>query len=183
MNQTDLSIYNNSWYKPGPVLKRIAWNYVNLLFFKNGLFPVYGLKRILLRLFGAKIGKGVVIKLFVNIKYPWFLSIADYTWIGENVWIDSLAQITIGKNACISQGVLLLSGNHNYSKITFDLMLKPIVIEDGVWLGANSIVTGGVVCGSHSVLSVASVASTNLEAYTIYRGNPAVAVKGRTITN
>src|SRR6478672_5561364 len=99
---TELSTYNNSWYKPGSPIKRFFWHYINFIFFKSGWFPVYVFKTFLLRGFGASIGKGLVIKPFVNIKYPWFLKIGDDVWIGENVWIDSLAQITIGKNVCIS---------------------------------------------------------------------------------
>jgi putative colanic acid biosynthesis acetyltransferase WcaF len=179
--QTNLDKYDNSWYRPGSLLKRLSWYYVNLLFFKTGLFPFYRIKVFLLRCWGGRIGKGVLVKPFVNIKYPWFLEIGDHSWIGENVWIDNLDRIVIGKNVCISQGTLLLSGNHDYSKETFGLMLKPIHIEDGVWLGAGSMVTAGVTCSSHSVLAVNSVASSNMEAYTIYRGNPAVKVKARVI--
>lgn len=133
----------------------------------------------LLHLFGAKIGKGVVIKSGVNIKYPWNLSIGDYSWIGENVWIDNLVQVTVGSNVCISQGAMLLCGNHNYKRQTFDLIVKPIVIEDGVWVGAQSTVCPGVTMHSHSVLSVGSIASKDLMPFSIYRGNPAVKVVER----
>ncbi len=135
----------------------------------------------LLRLFGAQIGKGVVIKPGVNIKYPWKLSIGDYSWIGEKVWIDNLDQVTIGRHCCLSQEAMLLIGNHNYKLPTFDLMVAPITLEDGVWIGARSIVTGGVTCQSHSVLAINSVASLNLHQNGIYRGNPAEKVKERLI--
>ena len=79
----DLSCYNNSWYASGGSrLKRLIWYFINVLFFINPLNPISGLKVLLLRWFGAKIGKGVVIKPSVNIKYPWRLEIGDYTWIG-----------------------------------------------------------------------------------------------------
>lgn len=179
--QVDLSKYNNSWYKPGAVFKRIIWHYVNIIFFKGGLLPFYGLKTFLLRAFGAKVGKGVLIKPFVNIKYPWFLELGDHTWIGEDVWIDNLAKVVVGKNVCISQGALLLSGNHDFSSSTFDLILKPIIIEDAVWIGAKSIVCAGVTCGTHAVLSINSVASNSLEPFGIYKGNPALKIKEREI--
>ncbi len=182
MNKTDLSKYNNDWFDEGAgIIKRTLWYFTNSLFFINSLNPVSSIKVMLLRMFGAKIGKGVVIKPGVNIKYPWKLTIGDYTWIGERVWIDCLDTVTIGPNCCLSQGVLLLIGNHNYKKTTFDLMVAPITLEDGVWIGAGSIVTGGVTCGSHSVLAVQSVASSDMDAYSIYRGNPAVKVKERVI--
>lgn len=182
MNKVDFSVYDNSWYNPGgSSLKRVLWYFANILFLMNPLNPISSVKVRLLRCFGAKIGKGVVIKPSVNIKYPWNLSIGDYTWIGENVWIDNLVQVTIGSNVCVSQGAMLLCGNHNYKKSTFDLMVGKIVLEDGCWVGAQSVVCPGVTLHSHAVLGVASVANKNLDAYTIYQGNPAYMVRKRII--
>lgn len=171
--------YDNSWYNPGPFWKRMLWYFTNVLFFINPLIPFSGIKVRLLRLFGSQIERGVVIKPGVNIKYPWYLSIGDYTWIGENVWIDNLTHVTIGSNVCISQGAMLLCGNHDYKRPTFDLMVKPIVIEDGAWVGAQSTVCPGVTMHSHSVLAVGSIASKDLMPFSIYRGNPAVKVAER----
>ena len=176
--RTDLSQYDNSWYQPGPKVKRIIWYFINLLFFKSA-FPFSGLKAGLLRAFGARVGRGVGIKPHVSIKYPWFLTIGDYTWIGERVWIDNLTDVVIGANVCLSQEAYLLTGNHNYKKPTFDLMLGKIVLEDGVWIGARAVVCPGVTCYSHAVLTVSSVATQNLEAYGIYTGNPAEKIKQR----
>jgi putative colanic acid biosynthesis acetyltransferase WcaF len=178
---TDLSKYNNSWYQPGNPIKIMLWYFVNVLVLKNPLLPFSELKIFVLKLFGAKIGQEVVIKPCVNIKYPWKLTIGNHTWIGENVWIDNLDDVTIGSNVCLSQGALLLCGNHNYKLSTFDLMIGKIVLEDGVWIGAQSIVCGGVTCHSHAVLSVNSVATKHLEPYSIYRGNPAEKIADRTI--
>jgi putative colanic acid biosynthesis acetyltransferase WcaF len=179
--EVKLSTYNNSWYKPGSGLKRFAWHYVSALFFNSGIFPFYGLKVFLLRLFGAKIGRGVLIKPYVTIKYPWFLEIGDYTWIGEQVWIDNLGFIKIGTNACISQGAYLLTGNHDYKKQGFDLVVKNITIEDGVWIGAKSVVCPGVTCKTHAILSVGSVLSNDMEPFGVYKGNPAIKIKVREI--
>lgn len=179
---TILSKYDNSWYHPGgSALKRLVWYFTNLLVIKNHWNPISSLKILALRLFGAKIGKGVVIKPGVNVKYPWLLSIGDYSWIGEDVWIDNLAQVTIGSNCCVSQGAMLLCGNHNYKLPTFDLIVKPIVIEDGAWIGAQSTVCPGVTAHSHSILSVGSIISKDMEPFTIYRGNPALPIKSRII--
>ena len=178
--KTDLSKFDNSWYKPGAnVIKRFLWYFVNVLVFKSSLFPVSRFKVLLLRWFGATVGKKVNIKPSVNIKYPWKLSIGDYAWIGENVWIDNLDDIIIGANVCISQGALLLCGNHNYKKSTFDLITGKIIIEDGAWIGARSVVCPGVTCKSHAVLTAGSIANQDLEPYGIYRGNPAVKIKDR----
>lgn len=180
MKETDLSSYNNSWYNPGAgKIKILIWYFVNVVFFINPLNPLSGLKVFLLRLFGAKVGKGVVIKPNVNIKYPWILEIGDYTWIGERVWIDNLAPVKIGKNCCLSQGSMLLCGNHNYKKTTFDLIVKGIILEDGAWVGAMSVVCPGVTLKSHAILTVQSVATETLEPYSLYKGNPAVKIRDR----
>ncbi len=179
---TDLSRYNNDWYRPGGFLRRVLW-YVAGRLLINTYAPVPNfLKVLLLRGFGARIGSGVVIKPKVLIKYPWFLCVENNTWIGEKVWIDNLTQVRIGKNVCISQGAMLLTGNHNYSKVGFDLIVAPILLEDGVWIGARAVVCPGVVCESHAVLTVASVATRQLKAYGIYQGNPAVWYKNRQIS-
>jgi putative colanic acid biosynthesis acetyltransferase WcaF len=180
MSTAQLNNYNNSWYHSGASKpKQLLWYFVNALIFDTKLFPINKLKIAILKLFGAKIGKGVVIKPSVNIKYPWRLTIGDYSWIGENVWIDNLDNVTIGSNCCISQGALLLCGNHNYKTESFDLITKPIVLEDGVWIGAKSVLCPGVHCFSHAILTVGSVATKNLEANTIYQGNPATANRQR----
>lgn len=180
--QTNLSTYNNSWYNPGgSSMKRLLWYFTNILFFINPLNPLSGLKVILLRLFGAKIGKGVRINPSVNIKYPWHLEVGDFTWIGEKVWIDNLTTIKIGSNCCLSQGAMLLTGNHDYKKPAFDLLVKEIILEEGSWIGAQATVCPGVTAGSHAILSVGSIATKDLEPYSIYQGNPAVKVRERRI--
>ena len=182
MLKVDNNSFNNDFFDiKASKIKILAWYFVNILFFKNPLNPISSLKCFLLRLFGAKIGKGVLIKPSVNIKYPWKLVIGDYSWIGENVWIDNLEEVEIGNNVCLSQGAILLTGNHNYKKSSFDLIVGKIILEDGVWIGAKAIVCPGVNCLSHSILTVNSVATNTLQAYTIYQGNPAVAIRKRNI--
>ncbi len=179
--KTDLSRFNNSWYDPGPRWKVLVWFLVNA-FFLNTYLPVpVGIKIAVLRLFGAKIGHHVMIKPAVNIKFPWLLRVGNYVWIGEQVWIDNFSEVVIGDNTCLSQGAMLLTGNHDYSSPTFDLIPKPITLADGVWIGAKSVVCPGICCESHAVLAVNSVATRPLEAYGIYQGNPAVLVRQRHI--
>lgn len=161
--------------------KRILWYFINILVYQHGLLPINGLKIFLLKLFGAKVSKGVVIKPSVNIKYPWKLTIGEYSWIGENVWIDNLSDVYIGNSVTISQGALLLTGSHDATKESFDFLSSQIILEDGVWIGAKAVVFGGVTCHSHAILGIASVAEKNLEPYVIYKGNPAVPVLKRVI--
>jgi putative colanic acid biosynthesis acetyltransferase WcaF len=178
--QVRLDQYDNAWYSPGKSsLRLLLWYFVNVLFFINPLNPFSGLKVWLLRLFGARVGKGVIIKPGINIKYPWLLQIGDHAWIGEGVWIDNLTKVTIGAHVCLSQGAMLLTGNHNYKKPAFDLQVAPIDLQQGCWIGARATVCPGVVVESHAVLAVGSVATSRLGAWTIYQGNPAQAVRRR----
>lgn len=179
MKTVDLSLYNNSSYQPGNSFKRLLW-WIFSYAFINTFFPwPIFLKTSILRAFGASIGSKVTIKPSVNIKYPWFLTIHDKVWIGEKVWIDNLTNVTIGSNSCLSQGAMLLTGNHNFKKTTFDLILGEINLEDGVWVGAKSTVCPGIHMKSHSILTVGSVLTQNTEAYTVYQGNPAQIVRKR----
>ena len=180
--ETDLSKFNNDWYNPGSKIKVILWFVANSLIINNYLPIPMSIKVFVLRLFGAKIGENFTIKPKVNIKYPWFLEIKNNVWIGETAWIDNFVKVTIEDNVCISQGALLLTGNHNYKKSTFDLIPRDIYLEKGVWIGARSVVCGGVRCMSHSVLAVNSVATKNLNSYKIYQGNPAIEVRERVIS-
>lgn len=186
MQKTDLSKYNNDWYKQSDLTRNffisVIWYISNAIFINSYLLIPTSIKVFILRLFGAKIGRNVTMKPNINIKAPWNLEIGNNVWLGETLWIDNLGKVKIGDNCCLSQGSMLLSGNHDYKKETFDLIVKDIIIEDGVWIGAKSVVCGGVICHSHSVLSVNSVANKSLVAYGIYQGNPAQLVRQREIT-
>lgn len=178
----DLSIYNNSWYRPGGnPIKRFLWYFINIIFFKNAWNPCNAIKISLLKLFGAQVGFNVIIKPSVNIKYPWNLSIGNNVWIGENVWIDNIANVRVGNNVCISQGAMLLCGNHNYKKKTFDLIIGDIHLKDGSWVGAQTTVCPNVTLHENSILTVGSIAIHDLEPNGIYQGNPAKKIRTRII--
>lgn len=179
--KTRLATFDNHHYKPGGIFRIFCWYFFNVFFFLNPLNPFSSLKVLILRLFGAKIGKRILIKPRVNIKYPWLLEIGNDVWIGENVWIDNLAKVVIENNVCVSQGAMLLCGNHNYKSTSFDLILGEIILKEGSWVGAYAVVCPGVTLASHSILSVNSVANRSTESYSIYQGNPAVKVRDRII--
>ncbi|WP_316804864.1 WcaF family extracellular polysaccharide biosynthesis acetyltransferase [Pedobacter nototheniae] len=161
-------------------LKQFIWYFTSIFFFKSRIVPFSNILVFLLRLFGAKIGREVRIKPGIYIKYPWKLDIGDYSWLAD-CYLENLDVIKIGKNCCISQQAMLITGNHDFTRTTFDLITKPIFLEDGVWVGAGAKVSPGLTLGSHSVLSMGSVATKNLETYSIYQGNPAVKIKDRII--
>lgn len=178
----DLSNYDNQNFDPGAgALRRAAWYLVNALVLHSWLFPFSRLKVMLIRGFGGSVGRGVVIKPRVNIKYPWNITIGDYSWIGEGAWLDSLGRIDIGASVCISQGAYLLTGNHDYKDPAFGLIVRPIRIEDGAWVGARVVVCPGVCIEKEAVVAVGSVLSADALSGMIYRGNPAVAVRERAL--
>ncbi|WP_462152104.1 WcaF family extracellular polysaccharide biosynthesis acetyltransferase [Pseudoalteromonas xiamenensis] len=180
--KVDLSSYDNDWYFPGSKFKIAIWYIVSRCFFRTSLpFPSF-FKVIILRLFGSKIGASVVIKPNVVIKYPWFLEVGKQVWIGEDVWIDNLCSVKIESNVIISQGAYLLTGNHDFTKSTFDLRLGAICLKQGSWVGAKSIVCPSTILFENAVLCAGSIATSDLLTNGIYQGNPAVLKKYRIIT-
>jgi len=174
--------YDNRGYSAGAGLaKRAAWYVANAVFLASWFHLGSPFKCALLRLFGARVGARVVIKPRVNVKYPWHLEIADDVWIGEGVWLDNLARISIAANVCLSQGAYLVTGNHDYTDPAFGLNVRGIDIEEGAWIGARATICPGVRVGRHAVITAGSVLSKNAEANGIYGGNPARLVKTRKI--
>lgn len=162
------------------VFIELLWIVIQAMFVSSFL-PFNQIRVLALRAFGAKIGTDVVIKPGVRVKFPWKLDVGDYTWIGENVWIDNLDEVRIGAHCCISQGAYLCTGSHDWSIESFDLIAKPIILKEGSWLGAFSKVAPGVVIGEGAVLSMGSVATKDLAPWYIYSGNPADKYRERII--
>jgi putative colanic acid biosynthesis acetyltransferase WcaF len=157
------------------------WFLVGLPLLRASWIPFSGMRRELLCLFGAKISRGVIIKPGVRVKYPWRLQVGEHCWIGEDVWIDNLARVEIGANVCISQGAYLCTGNHDWSDPAFGLLIRPIVIREGGWVGAKATICPGVEMGPGAVAAAGSVVTERLEPYTVYAGNPAKVWKTRII--
>jgi putative colanic acid biosynthesis acetyltransferase WcaF len=181
--RVDLSTFSTSGFDRGASsVKELVWAVVSLILFRLCPLKLSGLKGSVLRTFGAKVGRGVVIKPQVKITFPWKLTLGDHVWLGEECWLLNLAPITIEDNACISQRAFLCTGNHSYTSPAFDLIIKPIQVAPGAWIGANAFVGPGVAVGTHAVLIAGSVATKDLQPYGIYQGNSAVLIKQRQIT-
>ena len=127
-------------YRPDGRVKIVLWMFISAFLFE-GRLPLLNsrAKLSILRLFGCQAGQRIVIKPSVKIKYPWLLTLGDDVWIGERVWIDNVAPITIGSNVCISQGVSMESGNHDHRDTGFKLLLHPIEIGSNVWVGCHAV--------------------------------------------
>ena len=176
----NLSQFNNSSFSRGtPAWKEALWWVVRSLLFAPW-FPVPSiLKCRALRLFGAKVGRGVVIRSRVNITFPWRFECGDNVWIGEEVYILSLARVTIGSNVCLSQRAFLCTGSHDFRKETFDLVQKPITVGDGCWIAAGAFVGPGVNIGGGSVVAAGAVVVNDVAVGTLVGGNPAQVLEAK----
>jgi putative colanic acid biosynthesis acetyltransferase WcaF len=133
----------------------------------------------ILRLFGASIGRGVVIKPRVNIHFPWKLAVGDFAWIGEEVFILNFEPVAIGTHCCISQRVFLCAGSHNYRMPQMPYRNEPIRIEAGAWVGASAFVAPGVTIGAEAVVAAGSVVTRNQPERMVCSGNPCIPIKPR----
>lgn len=149
-----------------------------LLFLPPWPFPSC-LKRAVLRGFGAQVGRGVVIKPRVNIHFPWKLSVGDFTWLGEEVFILNFEPVNIGEHCCLSQRVFVCAGNHDYRQPQMPYRNAPITIEDGAWIGAQSFVGAGTIIGCEAVVTAGSVVTRNLPPHMVCKGNPCRPLKNR----
>lgn len=182
-NEVSLGTFSaDNFNKGAGIIKQALWFFTNALLVRASWNPFMGIKICILRLFGAKIGKGLVIKNNVTIKFPWKLSVGDNVWLGEGCWIDNLDYVTIGSNVCISQGALLITGNHDYTKSNFPYRNAPILIGDGAWIGAKAVVAPGVKFAPYSIASVGAIVTRDTEPNGVYQGNPAVKIKERHIS-
>src|SRR5262249_27347924 len=161
-----------------PAWVEALWLLIQPLLLSSSL-PGSGMRVRLLRLFGARIGSGVTIKPGVRVKFPWRLVVGDHSWVGEQVWLDNLAEIRIGSHCCLAQAVYLCTGTHDWSRRGFNLATMPIVVQDQVWLAARSVVGPGVTVGEGAVLALGSVATRDLTSWHIHQGVPAIPRKRR----
>lgn len=170
----NLSNYQSNLDRGASRAKQVAWAIVQFLFFTLPYPLPSCIRAVLLRGFGASIGHGVVIRAGVKISFPWRLTVGDHTWIGEEVMILSLDQVTIGSHCCVSQRAFLCTGTHRFDSPGFDLVTKPIEIKDGSWVAAQVFVAPGVTIGPNSMCVAGSVVLRNVAADTTVWGNPAI---------
>ena len=140
---------------------------------------MYGWRRLLLRLFGAKIGKNVLIRPTACITYPWKIRIGDRSWIGDHVVLYSLGEIEIGNDVVISQKSYLCAATHDYTKPSFDIVAKKITVHDQAWIATDVFVAPGVTIGCGTVIGARSSVFTDLPEGMICMGTPAKPIRPR----
>jgi putative colanic acid biosynthesis acetyltransferase WcaF len=152
---------------------------VESVFFHCSPQVFYGWRRFLLRLFGARVGKGVLLRPSVSVTYPWKVTLGDRCWVGDHVTLYSLGEIRIGECAVVSQHSYLCTGAHDYTRPTFDLYAKEIRIEQEAWIAAHVFVGPGVTVGRGAVVGACSVALKDVPAGMICAGNPLRVLRAR----
>jgi putative colanic acid biosynthesis acetyltransferase WcaF len=142
---------------------------------------MFGWRRLALILFGAKIGKHVLIRPGVKVTYPWNLAIGDYVWIGDDVTLYSVAEISIGSHSVLSQEAYLCAGTHDYRDVSFRFVSGPIRIAGECWIGARAFIGPAVEVGHAAVIGAGSIVLKSVDAETVVAGNPAKSI-GKRIT-
>ena len=161
----------------------MLWQAVQATVFAWSPQPAYGWRRWLLRLFGANVGKGVIIRQTARVTYPWKVSLGDHCWIGDHAEIYSLAPIVIGRNSVVSQRSYLCAGTHNHHDVAFPLVGKPITVGDQVWIATDCFVAPGVRIGRGAIVAARSTVLTDIAEAAVVAGNPAVFKKYRDLPN
>jgi len=133
----------------------------------------------LLRAFGARIGSGCRIKPGLRVKYPWRLAVGPHCWLGEAVWIDNIAPVRLGQRVCLSQGVYLCTGNHDFRSPGFELRAEPITVAAEAWVAASAVLAPGCRIGRGAVVALAAVVRGAVGPGVVVSGNPARPVAWR----
>ena len=175
MRKQNLKDYKlpKNWSRGKNLFYEVIW----IVFFKPMIsctLPGTFWRKYILILFGAKLGKYIRFNPGLKIKMPWRLSVGDYSWIGEDVWIDNISNVKIGDNVCISQGVYFCTGNHDFKKISFNLICKSIIIDSESWIGSKVIIGPGNKIGRGSVIKMGSIITKDIPPQSIFTENQTI---------
>jgi putative colanic acid biosynthesis acetyltransferase WcaF len=165
----------------GNRVRRVVWMLAWLLLARWTPPPLRRWRLLLLRAFGAEVSWRASVYSDVRIWAPWNLRMADYATLGREVVCYNIAPVTLGRKAVVSQGAYLCTGSHDYRDPIFPLTARAITICQRAWVCAEAIVGPGVVIADGAILGLGAVATHDLARWTIYTGNPAVAVKQRPV--
>ena len=160
-------------------VQRSIWGAAYVLLFRPSPRPLHEWRSFLLRCFGAKVGRGVCVYGTARIWAPWNLELADYSSIGDGAICYSMAKVTLGEKAVVSQGSHLCTGTHDYTSPTFQLYALPITIGERAWVCAECFVGPGVSVGAGAVVAARSVVTKDMPEWTVCAGSPCRPIKPR----
>ncbi len=162
------------------MIRRVLWGFCFPFFYFSPRI-CFGWRRVVLRLFGAKIGQEVHVYNSATIYMPWNLEMGDYSAIGENAYIYNLGKVYIGSKTTISQRAHLCAGTHDYTKSNLPLLKPSIRILDYAWICTDSFIGPGVTVGEGVVVGARSVVVKNIPDWCVVAGNPAKFIKERSL--
>jgi putative colanic acid biosynthesis acetyltransferase WcaF len=170
----DLRAYDQSWYQRGRTMLVVAvWDLMQTFLIHLSPHGMFAWRRLLYRLFGAKIGNNVRMRKSVTCNYPWKLSIGDNSWIGDEVNLYCLERISIGANVVVSQQAYICTGSHDPTDPAFGLKVNPVQIKDGAWLAVGALVMPGLIIGEGALIGARAVLTKDAKPWTVYMGCPA----------
>jgi putative colanic acid biosynthesis acetyltransferase WcaF len=167
-------------YPATEMLKRGLWGMADSLF-RLSPRPCFGWRRLVLRFFGAKVGRHVHIYNSARIYFPWNFVIGDWSAVGEDVLIYNLGLVTLGEKVTISHRAHLCAGTHDYTQPALPLLKPPITVKDQAWICADAFVGPGVTVGEGAVVGARAVVTRDVDPWTVVAGNPARFIKKRAL--
>lgn len=173
----------SKYYSQKELLLRIIWGVINPLLFRLSPRLLYPWRNMLLRIMGAKIGKGVKIYPSARITCPWLLDVGDKTVIAWAVKIYNLGYTSIGRNTIISQYAHLCGGTHDYISPGFKLLRTGLNVGSHVWIAADAFIGPNVQIGDGAIVAARAVVMKNVETHTIVAGNPAITIGYRKLND
>ena len=177
--ELNLASSRTKWSK-AVIIKRLLWEFCYpVLFRATPRLFFNGWRCAILRMFGAQIGRNVLLSNRARVLFPWELEIGDGAWIGWDVDIYNYAPVKIGRQAVVSQYSYLCTGTHDYTKSSFPLIFFPITVEDQAWVAAGCFVARGVTVGEGAIVASRSVVTKDVPKWMICAGNPCRPIKPR----
>jgi putative colanic acid biosynthesis acetyltransferase WcaF len=171
--------YTGASFSKQDRLRRLVWSFVAGLLFRPSPRPLHAWRSFLLRMFGAKVGKGVHVYPGVKIWAPWNLELADECGIANGVTLYSQGKICIGRRTVVSQGAHLCAGTHDYTKPGFPLIALPIFIGDYAWVAAETFIHPGIHVGEGCVIGARAVVTKDMPQWMVCAGHPCQPIKER----
>lgn len=182
MTRETLKVDVSNVPSPHSLLNRIAralWGIAWLVLYRPTPKILHGWRRLVLRLFGARVGKGAHPHASARIWAPWNLEMGDHSCLGQNVDCYSVARVRIGAHATVSQYSYICTASHDIEHPNMPLITAPITICDGAWIAADAFVGPGVTIGEGAVVGARSSVFRNVEPWTVVAGNPARVIRKR----
>jgi putative colanic acid biosynthesis acetyltransferase WcaF len=164
---------NASPYTTGEKGRRAAWEIVQATLFRWSPQPLRRWRAMLLRLFGARLGRDVRVHRTARVEMPWRIALGDFATVGREAWLYSIGDVSIGDHATIGPRCVICAGDHDLDDPATPLRRRPVVVGAHAWLGMGVFVGPGVTIGDGAVVGAASAVFSHLPADTVCHGHPA----------